>query len=87
MSASWGVERAEVKTNELLENLPALCFIIPKTFQKSIVDCVDSIINIRRQNLVIEGSGITLLEKQIDDLFYRGLEPTFPTLKCVNNIF
>ena len=74
MSASWGIEREEVKPNELLENLPALCFIIPKDYQKSIVDCVDEIIKIRKQNLALEDSRISLLEKQIDDLFYNGLE-------------
>ena len=48
ISASWGIEREEVKPNELLEYLPALCFVITFNHQKLIVDCVDNIIKIKK---------------------------------------
>lgn len=69
-TASWGIEREEVKPNEILD-LPDLCFSLPEDKKEAIIACMDEIIAIKKRNLAIYS--IEEIEKKIDKLFYEAL--------------
>ena len=70
-SSSWGIERERVKPNEIL-SLPDLCFSLPEDKKEAIIQCIDEIIAIKKQNLPIYS--IEAIEKRIDVLFYEALD-------------
>ncbi len=82
-TASWGIEREEVKPNEVL-NLPDLCFSLPKVQQDAIIACMDEIIAIKKQNLPIYN--IDKIEKRTDNLFYEGLNLTDKDIVLIEDL-
>ncbi len=71
--SSWGIERERVKPNEILD-LPNLCFTLAEGVKQEIIECIDKIIAIKKQNLPIYN--IDAIEKKIDFLFYKALNLT-----------
>ncbi|MEO0044653.1 MAG: hypothetical protein RL329_4102, partial [Bacteroidota bacterium] len=82
-TTSWGIEREQVKSNEML-NLPDLCFSLPKAQQDAIIACMDEIIVIKKQNLPIYN--IDKIEKRIDNLFYEGLNLTDKDIVLIEDL-
>ena len=69
-TANWGIEREEVNPREVLR-LPDLCFSLPEDKKEAIIQCVEEVIAIKKQNLAIYS--IVEIEKKIDHLFYEAL--------------
>lgn len=69
-SSNWGIERETVKPNEILD-LPNLCFPLPEDKKEAIIQCIDEIIAIKKQNL--PSYSTEAIEKRIDSLFYEAL--------------
>jgi hypothetical protein len=72
-SSSWGIERERVIPKEILQ-LPNLCFSLPDDKKEAIINCMDEIIALKKQNLPIYS--IETIEKKIDTLFYEALDLT-----------
>lgn len=69
-SASWGIERERVQSNEMLE-LPAIIEKIELKNIEKISSILDEIISIKKSNEV--NQDITDLEKQIDQIIYKDI--------------
>jgi hypothetical protein len=69
-TASWGIEREEVKPNEVL-NLPNLTHLLKEEKKQAIIACIDEIITIKKSNDLSQD--IKNIEQRIDELFYEGL--------------
>ncbi|MEA5457997.1 N-6 DNA methylase [Arcicella sp. LKC2W] len=82
-AASWGIEREEVKPNEIFD-LPDLCFSLPEDKKEAIVVCMDEIIAIKKQNLAIYS--IEEIEKKIDNLFYEALNLTSNEIVLIEDL-
>ncbi|EAY28336.1 HsdM family class I SAM-dependent methyltransferase [Microscilla marina] len=71
-TASWGIEREEVKPDEAFQ-LPDLCFSLPKNTSKAILKAFDQIVEVKKANVINEEPQINALEKEIDELFWKVL--------------
>ncbi len=70
--SSWGVEREQVQSNEVFD-LPDLCFSLPSNAQERIVDLIDQIITLKKNQLA-QGHELEALEKAIDEAFFEALD-------------
>jgi len=71
-SASWGVEREEVKPSEVFE-LPNLSYSISDKSKKRIVALIDQIISTKKNHLINEFQIMNKVEKEIEDVFWNAL--------------
>lgn len=75
-TGTWGIEREEVKPNEILR-LPDLCFSLPLEIQQKIVEHVDTIIALKKQNSAFTAeikTQVLAVEKQIEKVLWDGLD-------------
>lgn len=71
-SASWGVEREEVKPNETL-NLPDVSILLDTQQREGLVNFIDQIIKIKKANLIGEAQLIAELEQKIEATLWDAL--------------
>jgi len=71
-SVDWGIERNRVKPNEVLL-LPNLCYSLDETNKTNIINLVDKIIKIKKQNLIDESPLIQKLEQKIEIILWNTL--------------
>lgn len=73
LSASWGIEREEIISKELL-SLPNLCLTFTNKKEKVLVDLVNQIIEIKKSNLVDEINLIEKVEQRIEATIWDALK-------------
>ncbi|MGA0559456.1 HsdM family class I SAM-dependent methyltransferase [Larkinella sp. VNQ87] len=72
-SSNWGVERENIKSNEILD-LPDLCFTLPIKSKEQIVAKVNEIINLKKGNTISPiDYQIAEIERQIELALWDGL--------------
>lgn len=69
-SASWGIERERVQSNEMLQ-LPAILEKIDSDSEKNLSSKIDEIISIKKSDLLIQD--ISHLEKEINQIIYNDI--------------